>query len=110
MVEVSRSGDGQEDHHLSQRPAKYRPHQPHRSHGAEFQGLRAGDTIVGYRPPVNRYQPLSKVPSAYRPRKNVAFCGSFFLDLNPAVGAVGILTSFTDCLWTLSVYPPAGAD
>jgi hypothetical protein len=26
------------------------------------------------------------------------FCGSFFLDLHPAVGAVGILTSFTDSL------------
>src|SRR5215218_5353754 len=103
MVEVSRLGGGQEDDHLSQRPAKYRPHRPHRSHGADFQGLRAGGTIVGYRPPVDRYRPLSKLPSAYRPRKNVAFCGSFFLDLNPAVDAVGILTSFPDGLLSLSV-------
>src|SRR5215211_2878053 len=109
MVEVSRLGGGQEDDHLSQRPAKYRPHRPHRSHGADFQGLRAGGTIVGYRLPVDRYRPLSKVPSAYRPRKNAAFCGFCSSLLVMAVGAVGILVSFPDCLLSLSVYPSAGA-
>jgi hypothetical protein len=42
------------------------------------------------------------------PLENIAFCGSFFLDLTVAVDAVGILTSFTDGLWWLSVHPFSG--
>jgi hypothetical protein len=45
---------------------------------------------------MDRYRPLSKIPPADRPLGNVAFCGSFFLDLTVAVGAGGILVSFID--------------
>jgi hypothetical protein len=41
MVEVRRSEGGQEDDLLSQRPAKYRPHRPHRSQSADFQVFHA---------------------------------------------------------------------
>jgi hypothetical protein len=40
--------------------------------------------------------------------RNRRFSGSFALHLTLAVGAVGILTSFTDALSLPSVYPSAG--
>ena len=42
-----------------------------------FQGFRAGGTIMGYRPPVDRYRAPRQVPTAYRPPRNVVFCKSF---------------------------------
>jgi hypothetical protein len=47
------------------------------------------------RPPWDGYRPLTKVPSAYRSLGNEMFCGAFYSLLVIAVGAVGILTSFT---------------
>jgi len=56
--------------------------------------VRAVLSIV-YRPPWDGYRPLSKVPPAYRPRRNVAICSSFVLDLTLAVDAVATLPAFS---------------
>jgi hypothetical protein len=95
MVEASGSGGGQEDDLLSQRPAKYRPHRPHRTQSANFQVFRAGGTIMGYRPPMDRYRAPRQVQTAYHPPRNVEICRSFILCTVPAVGAVDTLTTFT---------------
>jgi hypothetical protein len=58
---------------------------------------------------MNGYRPPSYVSTAYRPCNNPAICSSFVLPPTLAVGAVGILVSFTDGLLSLSVYPSAGA-
>src|SRR5215212_12227544 len=42
---------------ILENPAKYRLYRPHRPQSAYFQGFRAGGTITGYRPPVDRYRP-----------------------------------------------------
>src|SRR5215203_2183852 len=91
MVEVSRLGDGQEDHHLSQGPAKYRPHRPHRSHGADFQGLRAGRSLSCYPPQTIGYRPFLQAPPADRPPGNEPFCRAFSLIMVTAVDAVDTL-------------------
>ena len=87
MVEVSGSGGGQEDDLLSQRPAKYRPHRPHRRKYCNFQDFRAVGTITGHRPPVDRYRAPRQVPTAYRPRGNLLFSRSFSWVMAAAVGA-----------------------
>src|SRR5829696_10051507 len=95
MVEVSRLGDGQEDHHLSQGPAKYRPHRPHRSHGADFQGLRAGRSLSCYPPQTIGYRPFLQAPPADRPPGNEPFCRAFSLIMVTAVDAVATFPAFT---------------
>jgi hypothetical protein len=89
--------------------AKYRPHRPHRRKYCNFQGFRAGGTILGYRPPVERYRAPRQLPTAYRLSKISSVCRSFSLPAVAAVGAGGILTSFPDGLSSLCVYPSAGA-
>jgi hypothetical protein len=56
--------------------------------------VRAVLSIV-YRPPWDGYRPLSEVPPAYRPRRNVAICSSFVIDLTLAVDAVATFPAFT---------------
>src|SRR5215207_1487553 len=58
---------------------------------------------------MNGHRPPSHVPTAYRPCNNPAVCSSFVLHPTFAIGTVGILTTFTDGLWSLSVYPSARA-
>ena len=58
---------------------------------------------------MNGHRPPSHVPTAYRPCNNPAVCSSFVLHPTFAIGTVGILTTFTDGLWSLSVYPSGGA-
>ena len=47
--------------------AKYRPHRPHRLHCVHLQDFLAVGTTMSFRPPGDRYRPLSKVPPAYGP-------------------------------------------
>jgi predicted enzyme related to lactoylglutathione lyase len=47
---------------------------------------------------MNSYRPPSYVPTAYRPCNNPAVCSAFVLYPTLAVGAVGILTTFTGTL------------
>jgi hypothetical protein len=56
--------------------------------------VRAVLSIV-YRPPWDGYRPLSKVSPAYRPRRNVAICSSFVLDLTLAVDAGDTFSAFS---------------
>jgi hypothetical protein len=83
---------------LTEELAKYRPNRPHRLPCGRLQGFLGSDTAMSYRPPWNGYRPPSKLPPAYRPPVNALFCRYFSSSLVIAVGAVGILTSFTDGL------------
>ncbi len=59
-------------------------------------------------PPADERLPTAvSVPTAYRPCNNPAVCSSFVLYPTLAVGAVGILTSFTAGLSSPCVYPSA---
>jgi hypothetical protein len=60
-----------------------------------LQDFLAGRMVAGYRPPVDRYRPPRRIPPAYPPPVNELFCRSFSLPAVAAVGAGGILTSFT---------------
>src|SRR5829696_4757522 len=90
---------------FSRSVAKYRPHRPHHHECSDLQVFRAGGTIMGYRPPVDRYRAQWQVPTAYRPARNVEFCRALILCVVPAVG---ILTSSIESLRSLSVCPSAG--
>jgi hypothetical protein len=80
------------------KPGKYRPHRPHRHECTGLQDFLAGDIVAGYRLRAVGYRPFLRLPSAYRPPGNEPFCGAFSSPLVIAVGAVGILASFTDAL------------
>ena len=60
-------GGGQEDDHLSLRPAKYRPYRPHRHEYSDLQDFLAGGIVVGYRPRTVGDRLLRQVSSVYRP-------------------------------------------
>jgi hypothetical protein len=79
------------------RVAKYRLHRPHCHECKDFQVFRAGGTIPGYRPPVDRYRPPRQMPPAYRPRRNVAFCRYFCYTNGTAVDASDDFMGFVLC-------------
>jgi hypothetical protein len=54
--------------------------------------------VIGHRPRAIGYHPPRQLPPAERPPGNEPFSRSFSFPLVIAVGAVGILTSFTDGL------------
>jgi hypothetical protein len=57
MVEGSRSEGGQKDDLLLQRPAKYRPHRPHRYECSDLQVFCVVGVVLFYRPqahPIDR--------------------------------------------------------
>ncbi len=56
---VGREAAKEESDLLSQRPAKYRLHRPHRPQSADFQGFRAGGILSCYRPQTVHYRPSS---------------------------------------------------
>jgi hypothetical protein len=103
------------------RRGEYRPHRPHRHEGSDLQGFLAVGTLACNRPQTVGYRPLPQSPSAKRPRRNVAFCRRLCCMAEAAVGAVGILTSFTDgldrsqcmflperyrCIWRATTFTP----
>jgi hypothetical protein len=63
-----------------------------------LQDFLAGGTLSCFRLQTACYRPFLRIPPAYRPSENMAFCRSFVLYPTPAVDAVGILASFTDGL------------
>jgi hypothetical protein len=88
---------------------KYRPHRPHRLECGCLQGFLAVGTKHCLPTAKDRYRPLRQIPPADRLPENEPFCRTFSSPLVIAGGAVGILTSFTDGLSSLSVYPSAEA-
>jgi hypothetical protein len=60
-----------------------------------LQAYLAGGALSSYCPQTVGYRPFLQLPPAYQPRENVAICKVFSSLLVVAVGAVGILTSFT---------------
>jgi hypothetical protein len=74
---------------------KYRPHRPHRLECGRLQGFLAVGKQCLVPTARDHYRPLSKVPPAYRPRRNVAICSSFVLDLTLAVDAVATFPAFS---------------
>jgi predicted enzyme related to lactoylglutathione lyase len=75
--------------------AQYRPHRPHRLQCGRLQGILAVGTKHCLPTARDHYRPLSNIPPAYRPLGNVAFSGSFFLDLTVAVDAGDTLRAFS---------------
>src|SRR5919107_863992 len=70
-------GVGQEDDLLSQRPAEYRPHRPHRHECSDLQGFLTVGTAMSYRLPWDGYRPPRQVPTAYHPHRIPLFCRYF---------------------------------
>jgi hypothetical protein len=78
------------------RRGEYRPHRPHRHEGSDLQDFLAVGTLSCYRLQTVDNRPLLQLPPVKRSRRNVAFCGRLCCMVEAAVGAVGILASFTD--------------
>ena len=77
MVKVRRIGSDPEDNFLSQTPATYRPHHPHRLQCAHLQDFLAVGITVGDRPQTVGYRPPRQIPPADYLLGNEAFCRSF---------------------------------
>jgi hypothetical protein len=76
---------------LSQDPAKYRPHRPHRYQYSDLQDFLAVGVVVGYRPRAVGYRPFLQIPTAYQPRRNVAICRRFCYIKGAAVDTGDVL-------------------
>jgi hypothetical protein len=59
-----------------------------------FAGFSYGRTAISYRPPVDRYRPPRRIPSADRPPGNELFCRAFSPPLVFAVDAVATFPAF----------------
>ena len=92
MVEVSRSGGGQEDNLLSRHLAKYRPHRPHGLECCCLQDFLAVGIDRHHHPRRGFYRSHLTDSDRGLTHRNRWFSGSFALQLTLAVGAVGILT------------------